>query len=96
MDRNFKLLIAMFLCFFIAVTLMFITYGCASPLKKACRELTNARDKLSKAVVIAQVANQEDPNLVSEGNIMELIKLRDSVEGLMDAACFLDEIVPIE
>lgn len=83
---NHKIL-SLFLCL-----LFFI--GCASPLNKVCKELTKAQEKLVKVVIIAQVAKQEDPNLVTEENIEKLIYLRDTISNLAGTACALDKMIP--
>lgn len=71
--------------------------GCAS-LKSttggACRELTKATEKINKAIIIARVAHQQDPNLVTSDNIRELIVLHDSIQTLAGTACVLNSLVP--
>lgn len=68
--------------------------GCANSMKRACRDLTNATNKLNKAIVIAQAVHQEDPNLVTQGHINELVMLRDSVMNLAGTTCILENLLP--
>jgi len=68
--------------------------ACASPMKKACTELTKIQTQLSKAIVIARVAQSEVPETVKEEHIQELIKMREIITNLTASACILGEILP--
>ena len=81
----------------IVLLCVLILAGCAtlkSTTGGACKELTKATEKLNKAIIIARVAHEQDPNIVTSDNIRELIVLHDSIQSLAGTACVLNSLVP--
>lgn len=69
-------------------------FSCASPMKKACKELTKIKGQLGEAITIAQIAHEQAPKTVKEEHIQELIMMRDMVTNLASSACILGELLP--
>lgn len=81
----------------VLLCIVMVMAGCGT-LKHAtnssCKELLKVRDRLDQGILIANVAHQKDPNIITQAHIVELTRIRDIVGALSIEMCIISDLIP--
>lgn len=70
--------------------------GCGgNVLSKSCKSLTEASEYFNTASIQAQAAHLQDPNLISEDDLMLLEEIREIISSAAGTTCSLEQTIDL-